>query len=267
MAELDMRPDGDAVDTEAPNALEQAKAMGYNPDYDGDGKVTPEEFIARKPLYDTKRKLTRRIRDLELTVTKQREVSTKLLEVQKEELLSKLQQQKNDAIQASDTAKVTEVDKKIVETTQKFDADSAAQKAPAVDPEYQNFLDTNSWYEENADMAAWANGASQQYVQKNPGKTRKEILDHLATTVKKVFPNKFSAEEPKVTDVEGSVGGGRPRKTSVELGWDDIPKDYRTIAIEQWKSGAFKDSKGTMLPKKEAMKIYAQELKKIGEIE
>lgn len=260
--EINQDLENEVVDDEVSPELKKAMEMGYNPDYDGDNKVTPEEFVSRKPLYDTQRKLKRRIRDLEQTVVRTKQVSEKLLESQQAELLSKLEAQKAKAVEDGDTAKVLEVHSKIEEQKNK----PVEQTQQSVNPEYQAFLDRNSWYEDDSDMQGWADGTALRYKQSKPNASDSDVIAHIEKRVKEVFSHKFESRSKKPSVESPSRGPSRPRDAD-ELGWTDIPKMYRTAAIETWKSGAFKDKEGNPVSKKEAMKRYAQDLKKIGEIE
>ena len=240
--------------------LVEAKKIGWNEEYSGPDKVDAKEYVLRKPLFDQIHSLKKKSRELEAAVRHQRMVQEKLIEQEREKVIADLTKKRMDAIEEGDAKKVVEVEAQIREKEQSLQSPGGGPP-----PEFLEFVAENEWYDQDEDMRLFADAKGVALYKANPKKPLKELYAEVAAKVREKFPQAFkNPNRTKPSAVEGTTPD--PANVKKDLGWDDIPREYRRIAESQWRAGAFVDKKGSPLPRKEAMRLYAEELKRMGEI-
>jgi len=102
-------------------------------------------------------------------------------------------------------------------------------------PELEAFVIKNSWYKEDEDLQAYANGVGAKIERDNPNMPVAQVLAMVEERVKKAFPSKFNTQSyqapvssviPSRTGPNGSAGtrGGKKR-----IGYNDLPDEAKTM--------------------------------------
>lgn len=251
---------GSAEQTTERNWNEEATSMGWKPDHDGPDRLDAKEFVLRKPLYDEMKKLRKKTKELETAIRTQENVQAQLRQREKEEMLNSLKQAKIQAIEEGEAAKVVQIDEQMEKIRQQ-----PVQQRSGPPPEFVEWSSDpeNSWYGDDEDMAAWADAKGLRLYQANPNRSVSEIYAEISRSVKKAFPHKFeNPNREKPSNVE-SPSNGRPASKQ-ELGMDSIPSEYKQVFHTLYRSGCWGDPE--KISKKDAAKIYAKDLAKIGVI-
>lgn len=245
----------------------EAKAMGWNENYTGEDKVDAREFVLREPFRKELRRRRQEINELRAAVEAQAKTQDQMLAAQRDKILRELNVQKSEAIKEGDASKVLAVEQQMRDAMQAH-APSQTQSPQ----EYQHFVQNNEWYLDDMDMKAWADGYGNALKASNPNMPLTELFGQISAKAKNVFPHKFdNPNRSNPPSVEGqNPRSGMPKTSAADIGWDEIPKDFRPIMVSQWKAGAFKDElekSGLPNSKREAAKLYAKKLQKIGVID
>jgi len=210
----------------------EAKAQGWNAEYDGDNKVDAREFVLRKPLFDDLKKLRKKTRDLEAAVMAQQRIHQEQLVKERDRVVKELKAEKKEALQAGDVEKVFDIDERLAEASK-----PVATPAVTAPREFSEFVDKNPWYETEPHMKRWADSYGIEYKQNHPNATLDEIYRAVTTEVKEAFPHKFeNPKRNKPPSVEG--GGGTPVANTKEV---KVPREHKTIVETMWKQGAWGD--------------------------
>lgn len=234
----------------------EATAMGWKEDHEGPERVDAREFVLRKPIYDEMKKLRKKTKELETAVRTQTQMQEQLLQKERDQMLNNLKQQKIQAIEESDAAKVVQID----EAIEHVKSQPVKQNGPP--PEFISWVSDpdNAWYNDDEDMAAWADAKGLRLYQQNPNRPISEIYAEISRKAREAFPHKFSnSNREKPSAVEAPSRGNS--STKQELGEHSIPSEYKQVFHTMWRSGAWGD-----ITKKDAAKKYAADLVKIGVI-
>lgn len=233
----------------------KAREMGWNPEYDGDDKLSAQEYINRKPLYDDIRKLRKKTRDLENALMAQQHMQEQLLEKERKQILNSLKAAKKQAMEDQDLDKLEEIDEQIEEVK------TTPVKAPvqAIPEEYETWLEKNTWYEKSIVLQGAADKIGFTLREKHPDWSLKQILDETTRQMKNEFPEKFENKRrtgpPAVESGSASESAGKKDIT------DGMTKEMKTIAETFWKRGIFGE-----VTRQEAFKKYMESFNtKFGE--
>lgn len=235
-------------------AEEKARTKGWKPleEFKGDPAdwVPAKEFVGREKLFDKihdlKNQLSRQAQKFQQDMSS---IQAHFLRVQeteykraKTELQSQLAQAKaNDDIDAA-----VEIAGQIKET-------EAAQKAAAVEakvvkqggptPDFVDWQEENGWFNKDMEMTADAVTIGTGYAAANPSKSQKEVLEHVSTKIKRLYPEKFeSRKEKSVEDNKVEGGGSRPRPSNKnKLSVGDLDDREREVMRTLIKRGALKE--------------------------
>lgn len=208
--------------------LEAAKAIGYNPDYDGEDKKTALEYImAGRDIQDTRakqvRELTKTLDALKGEVGSVKAHFERQAKAERDALkaeIAKLQKERRDAINDADADRVEELDAEIDKKREAAKEQHAPDEPP---PEYVEWHKDNKWYGTDAEMTAFANTAFDRIVADStdangkPTVSVKRIYDRVRRETKAMFPDKFEEKKadppPRPAAAAAEVGGNRtPQK-------------------------------------------------------
>lgn len=240
-----------------------ARKSGWKPEEDWDGSpedwVPAKEFIGRQKLYD-------KIHDLKRESTKQAQrfeqdmarISQHFAEVQQTEFKrakKELEAQLAHAKRAEDVEAVAEIAGEIkeVEANAKAAATQATQAKKAATqgnptPEFEEWQTQNTWFNKDAEMTADAIAIGTGYAAANPGKNQKDVLEHTAKKIKRMYPEFF--EDAGETNKRGKVednrveGGGNTRpapKKKGQVSVGDLSDMERSVMKTLIKRGALKE--------------------------
>lgn len=195
---------------------EQALSQGWVPkdDYKGDPEkwVDAAEFLRRGELFAKIEHQNKELKDVKRALQEITKHHRQVSEIEYKRALDTLRAQKKTALEEGDADAVIAAEEAIdaVKEHQR-----AAQFEPQVEqsgdahPEFVEWKNKNSWYENDPDLNAWANGLAPRYV--SQGLSPSQVLQKLSEEVKVKFPNKF--QNPRQSRPSAVEGGG-PRGTS-----------------------------------------------------
>lgn len=222
----------------------EAKKSGYNPNYDGDDKRTPREYLEiafshNNILKKNNEKLSGEVDGLSKEIKNLHSKITNLVDFQENQkdkavkkAITKLQAEKKDAITEGDHEKVEAIDKQIEEEGEKPASDKSK---PKPSPVFDDWHDDNKWYDDKR-IGAKADLLFDQYANTGRFTTddagHREILDIVTEEIKQLFPDTFTNPNKK-KPAEVSGGGPSPdRSNNSNKSYADLPADAKAACDE-----------------------------------
>ncbi len=192
--------------------------------------IDAKEFVGRKPLFDAIHKSNKRVKDLTVTVENWVDHSRKIEAATRKQVLAELDQKKVAAMEEQDHATVVAIDREIKDAEREEEVAEAAPKRTA---EFSEFLEKNSWYEDNEEMYEHSVIAGQMYMNKNPDAYQKDMLKHVEKVIKKAYPEEFKLEpNPKrkaAAPVASPKGGSSAQKNKDTFTEADLNHEERIV--------------------------------------
>jgi len=190
---------------------EQAIAHGWRPKEEFDaieanqGKKwrSAEEFMDRKSLFDKIDDQHKKIRDLEKGVKAFAEHNKKIEQMAYDKAIKDLREQKKAAIADGDGVLAEDIAERIDEIKEQKQAaaqEPVQQNGPP--PEFQAWLSQNTWYGDNPDAKAYADGVGQQLAA--TGLKGIDLLNAVAERTLKLFPRRNPAKDRAVPQESGA---------------------------------------------------------------
>lgn len=198
-----------------------AQELGWNPDYEGEGKVDAKTYILKsREIQNTMRdhikdqknqlgELNNSVEELKAHNERVYKAEVKRLKTE----LDSLKKEKRDAIEEGDVDRVEELDGQIDDLKESMAEPKEKQKEEAIsNPEFDAWVAKNQWYNEDDEMAAFADSIAAE----NHGAPFKRVAALVDRKVREVFPDKFSKETPATpaaskTPSPVEKGGGKPQ--------------------------------------------------------
>lgn len=221
----------EVIDNEqAPNPVEtEARASGWVPkdEFHGDEFkwVDADEFVRRAPLFKKIDIQTRELKEVKKTLDMLKVHHSQVRETEYKRALAELKAAKKEAYIEGNPDEILEIDDKIelvkdeqrkFEATQKADVEQTV--TADIHPEFQAWMNRNTWYENSKPMKAYADAVGIELRQS--GMAPSEVLKRVEILVKEEFPNKFrNANRDKANSVEDTSkrGGGKNDSGAMSL--------------------------------------------------
>lgn len=173
----------------------KALEMGWNPDFEGDEAdfVDAKEFVGRKPLYDKIQGLSKKYKEVEKTLDLLKEHHGKVKETEYKRAIADLRAAKKDALIEGDADKVLEIEEAIddVQEARTKENNRGEQSSPEVHPDFQRWVDKNSWYVNNGEMHDFADGVGLAYRNRNPDASPSDVLEYVEKRIRKEYSTTF----------------------------------------------------------------------------
>lgn len=208
---------------EAPAAPEyteieqEAMQHGWKPEAEFDSKTgkkwkSAEQFMELKPLYDKIDEQHKEVKNLKRGLEAFGKHYNKLEQAAYERAMNELKAQRTAALEEGDLVRAEAIRDEMDEKKQ------AATTRPVVEvpvedrtAEMNSWKKANSWYEQDEDMTAYADGVGNKLLRS--GKDPSEILAEVARKTRAAFPHKFrnpnKESAPKVeSNSSGKSRGG-----------------------------------------------------------
>jgi hypothetical protein len=211
--------------------LSEAMKQGFNPEYDGENKKSPKEYL--EVAFNHNKVLKERNDKLSETVEKLTGQMSLLVEFQNEQkqkavekAITELKAERREAISDGDHDKVEKIDEQIDE-----------QKVAKVrnDPILDAWIGRNAWYKDNEDLGIEADIIAQQL--KATGRFSasdqdyERLLNRVESKVRQSFPDKFkNPKKDNPPDVD--PGNPSPLRKSKNT-YADLPADAK-LACDQF---------------------------------
>lgn len=222
----DTETEGDSETGEEGASLEEvAKELGWNPDYEGEGKVDAKTYLLRsREIQDTMRDHIKeqksQLSELNNSVAELKAHNEKVYKAEVKKLKSEvesLKKERKEAIEDGDVDKVEELDGQIDELKESMAVPGKkddGEQEPSSNPEFDAWVAENQWYNNDAEMAAFADSIATDY----PGAPFKRVAALVDRKVREVFPDKFSeggptpaAPQKSKTPSPVEKGGAKPQ--------------------------------------------------------
>lgn len=192
--------------------LEEAIKMGYNPNYEGPNKKTPEQFVRDGSFFrkiDTlKKQLDEQTQAMKLIVEHNKKKEEEAYNRGVQEAMMK----RREAVELGDVEKFNEAEAQLRELQTKQQP-LLQTPAPApvteVSPELKQFVEDNkAWFNqntpENQKMVIEADGIYEIEKRFNPHLTDRELLEIVTTKIKALHPERF--ENPNKAKPAAVIG-------------------------------------------------------------
>jgi len=239
--ELETMPENDL--------LAEAMKQGYNPDYEGDNKKTPKEFLEvaynhNKMLKERNDKLSSQVDELSKKLTRVVEFQTEMKQKAIDAAIRQLKAERKEAISEGDHNKVEEIDQQITQQT------VANNKTNII---LDTWMKRNSWYTSDDDLAIEADIIAKQLqdtgrFQANDTDYEK-LLSQVENRVKKLFPDKFKNPK-KDNPPEVETGRSSPQRQSTRT-FAELPAEAKRACEQFVKDG--------VMTKEQYLEIYEWE--------
>jgi len=242
----------DDLETMDESQLEaEAMKQGFNPNYDGENKKTPKEFLEvainhNHVLKERNEKLSTdydemksEFESLKGQLSKQQENTQKLIKFQEEQkkkavekAVKALKAERKEAITEGDHERVEQIDQEIDEQKAETTSDNG------VDPDFEDWRKANAWYDSDPIIRAEANEYARIYATSGEFKTPEDVRNAVTVKMKRVNPELF--ENPKKKE-PAEVEGGRPSPTKKsKKSYEDLPADAKKACDEFVAEGLMK---------------------------
>jgi len=224
----------------------EAMEQGWTPDgVEGKRNLTAEEFLDRKPLYDKMHKLEKRLKEQDKKFDAMQQHEKMVRERMHEDHMKELKAAKRAAMEDMDYDKVEQLDDEMLKAKEDYAKTASTPAAPQqedVQEILEGWVEENKWYTEDLKMKRFAEGEGKDYRLMNPDASFEDVLNHIALTVKKEFPEKFqNMNRSKPSSVEGSATGARRSpKAPKQKTTKDLPEEAIPVMKTLVRAGAFK---------------------------
>lgn len=232
----------------------KAREMGWNPDKEGvdPGKwIGAEEYIARAPLFEKNRKLSRKVKELESSVNALKGHYSKIESIAYEKALQALKEQKIKAMDDFDHKKVAELDDEIVDLKSRTTKPEPVKKNEPL-PEFLEWKETNPWYDTDPELKEYADFVGVRLAAKDDGIEPEDLYKQVEKKVRDRYPEKFrNKNKTQQSPVEGVT------KTQSKPGrptWSSLPEQFQRAGDKFVRNGIMTRDQ------------YIDDLVKMGEI-
>lgn len=163
-----------------------------------------EEFNDRGELFEKIEELGKKAKNAQKALDQLSEHHKKVKDVEYTRALNTLKAQKKAALEDGDADALIAIDDRIAEVKEQKRAEEVPQNSE-VPVELEQWVARNKWYEQKSEMAADADAIGISYKNKFPNKDMKEVLTHVETQIKKLYPEEFeNPNKPKTGLVQSS---------------------------------------------------------------
>jgi cell fate (sporulation/competence/biofilm development) regulator YmcA (YheA/YmcA/DUF963 family) len=200
-------------------------------DFDPMKFVGAEEFVKRKPLFDT---IKQQNKDLKKTIDAVVSFSQKNAELAAKRAVAELKAQKKEAISLGDVEKVEALDASIEQHKQVI-----AQKPPDIAPQVIEWTKQNDWFNKDAELQDFAVSWCQSFAKRHPDKSMEESLEATAKATKRAFPDSPYFKESRRQDPspvethKGEGGNSKTKKYTVDRLDDDQKRAYKQFMAKK----------------------------------
>lgn len=198
--------------------LEEALKSGYNPNYQGANKKTPEQFVKDGSFF-------RKIDELKKQLDQQSEAMKLIVEHNKQKEIDAYKKgidealaRRRAAVEVGDVEEFNKADAELQDLNKKAPStgtiapNAPVQQHPEVTKELTDFIEQNkSWFNnqtpENERMVVEADGLYELEKKYNPHLSQKEILEVVLNKVKALHPDRFeNPNKERAPKVSGNTG-------------------------------------------------------------
>jgi hypothetical protein len=179
-------------------------------EFDSARYVDAEEFMKRKPLFDTIKQQNKKIKELTKTVDSVVNFSQKNAEIAAKRAIAELTAQKKEAIKVGDVDTVETLDKSIKDHEDVIQEAAKAKETKPVPTEIVEWTERNPWFDADIEMQDFATAYCASWAKRHPKDSMETALDETTKAVKKAFPDSkyFKTRRQDPPPVETHKGDG-----------------------------------------------------------
>ena len=181
-----------------------ATQLGWREDHTGDDAVDASTYILKskdiqKSMSQNNKALKEQLNGLggSIEALKKHNETVYKSEVKKlTNELTALKKERRSAIELADVDKVDELDQQIDSIQKDIDAPKPVEKQTTTsdNPAFDTWIADNQWYNDDDEMASFADTVAQQYV----GAPLDRVYALVRSKIQEVFPEKFESAKPAV---------------------------------------------------------------------
>ena len=191
---------------------------------DPDEWRSAKEFVDRGDLLKQIHNQNRKFKQIESSFTALKQHHGAVYEKAYKDAVAALKSARRAAMVDGDIERVEMIEDKIEETQAEFNENKAKLEAEQAsnkpNPQFVEWVDQNTWYEENEDLREFADVLGVAYARKHPGISPDKVLKHVETEVKKKFPEETGTRKAApnpVSRVDKSSGRKAAGGTQYQL--------------------------------------------------
>jgi hypothetical protein len=171
-------------------------------------------FLDRGELLNRISSQSKEMKELRKTLKAFEDLNKRLAETKFKEKLDELKVEKKEALEAGDAARVVELDEQMDMVKDSLAESKAStlvkeEAAPEIHPDFQRWVDKNSWYGQNNEMREFADSIGIAYAKSNRGKSPAEVLTYVEGRVKKAYSEMFENQRREAPNAVETGGGTR----------------------------------------------------------
>ena len=231
---------------------QRASEKGWVPENEWEGDPNQwrpaKEFLDRGELMDRISSQSRQIEKYNSEVSEMKTAmkelanhNKKIAEQEYKKAMADLKSQKVQALDSMDHTAVADIDEQISDLKQskKEAEEEAVQESSQQDsntphPDFLNWVEQNTWYQNDIVLQGAADAIAKQYMSKNPGveSNPAEVLRYVTEQVTNEFPDRFgnkTKRRPSAT-TESSTTGTTRTKGKTKYSMKDLTPEQKSIA-------------------------------------
>lgn len=240
----------EGADEQSSKVEAEAKLFGWNPDYEGPGKRTAEEFLEegkringflRKDLEKLRSEISKRdmtIGELQQTMQEFAAFHQETEKKAYERAVKELKEERKAALREGDGEKVVEIEDRIEQLEEAAPQQRTPGKAapsPTADPVWQSWVAENKWFTESPKLRAVSNGYGDLVRAEFPNLVGREFLEEVKRRVAEDFPESFSNSERRRPSPVG--GSGEQRGNGGGKSYASLPAEAKIACDKFVKQG------------------------------
>ena len=186
-----------------------------------------KEFVDRGELYKSLHGTKRELRQAQAALTTLQRHHQYVFEKAHKQALQDLKKERRAALADEDLNRVEEIEEELdnldkehkTELVQLQSVKQQIENTNIVNPEFQVWVNKNTWYVQDDDLRDHADAVGLVYMNRNPGTTAQNVLQHIDNEMKKKFPEKFGkrAAPNAVASVDRTGKKGPVKDSDIEL--------------------------------------------------
>jgi hypothetical protein len=237
--EEDKKPELQPAPEPTPVELE-AMEQGWVPkeDWEEGGRDpdewrTAKEFVDRGKLYKTIHQTNRELKQTQATLEALRKHHQFVFEKAHKQAVDDLKREKRAAIRNEDLEAAEAIEQELDELKENhqkekeiLQREQAQAQAQGPNPEFQAWLDGNTWYVEDSELREFADATALIYMQRNQGAAPQTVLKHVESSVRRKFPEKLGVKRaaPNAVNSVDRTNRGKPQASDT-FEMDDMERE------------------------------------------
>lgn len=198
-----------------------ARSLGWRPkeEFDGDESrwTDADEFVTVRfgKVSNQFNTTNAKVKDLERTLKSLTDHLGKVEKLAYERAVATLKKEKREAVEAGDVDRVDAIDTEIDQIHADLQEKKQEQAQPELSETVKEWLGKNKWFNSDPDMTDDASSISATYRARHPEASDEEMLAHVDTKIRKLYPEKFTnpkRQETPTVETGGNTAGGGTRK-------------------------------------------------------